>query len=694
MIVSTVYSPILFILVFASFVSGAFLPLLFREGRKATLASFAPSALGSLLVVALSLSIITSGSAIRFSSPLPAAAAPLAMDFYIGGISAFFMLIIGLVTLAVSFYSVGYCAEYYGKRSVRELGFLLNVFVLSMLLVTAANNVFTFLVFWETMSLASFFLVIYEHENISSMKSGITYIVMTHLGTAFIIGAFLLLYFQTGSLSFDVFRTQAPVLPQYTRDLVFGLAVVGFGTKAGIVPLHVWLPQAHPSAPSNVSALMSGVMIKVAIYGLVLFALGFAAPASPADAWLGMLLVAAGAVSSLIGVMYAAIEHDIKRALAFHSVENIGIIVIGLGLSVVFMSFNLVVLASLALLASMYHALNHAIFKSLLFMGAGSVLFSTGTRDMNRMGGLVKRMPWTALLFLVGAVAIAGLPPLNGFVSEWLTFQALLSSYQVPNVALQILVSLAGAAFALTVGLSLATFVKLFGISFLSRPRSEEAENAKEVPRTMIAGMSVMACLCVVLGVLPFLGARLVSSSFGFDLNFVGSPSPFGPLTATYALDGLTSVSSMSMPVVVALMGSAAAGLLGFTAVTTGLSGKTARRINTTWDCGFGMLNERMEYTASSLSQPIRTVFKALYKPHTSIKREHYSDSNVYMNKSVSVVSETRDVFEAGLYTGAVRATESLFDKVRRIQTGKVNSYLLYIMVVLVLFLFLAGVVP
>jgi hydrogenase-4 component B len=692
LIISASYYPVLFLLVAVSFVAGALLPLLFREGRKAILVSFGPSAAGSLLAIALSLSVISSGSSVRVSSPLPSAVPSLTMDFYIDGMAAFFMLIIGLVTLAVSVYSVGYSSEYYGKHSVRELGFLLNLFVLSMLLVTASNNVFSFLVFWEVMSLTSFFLVIYEHEDKVNIRSGITYIVMTHLGTAFITGAFLLLYFQTGSLSFDVFRSPASPLPQYTKDVIFGLALIGFGTKAGLVPLHVWLPQAHPSAPSNVSALMSGVMIKVAIYGLALFALDFVAPTSPADSWLGMLLVAAGATSSLIGVMYAAIEHDIKRALAFHSVENIGIIVLGLGLSVVFMSFGLVVLASLALLASMYHTLNHAIFKSLLFMGAGSVLFSTGTRDMNRMGGLVKRMPWTALLFLIGSIAIAGLPPLNGFVSEWLTFQALLSSYQVPNVALQVLISFAGIAFALTVGLSLATFVKLFGISFLSRPRSEEAENAKEVPKTMIAGMSIVACLCVALGVLPFVGARVIASSFGFDLNFVGAASPFGPLTATYALDGLRSVSSMSMPAVVIMLGSAAAALFGFAAATTSLGGKTTKRIYTTWDCGFGALNERMEYTASSLSQPIRTVFKTLYRSHTSVHRELYSDSNPYINKSVSVVSETRDVFEEGL-TSVVRATVSLLDRVRRIQTGKVNSYLLYIMIMLALFLFLAGVV-
>ena len=339
-----------------------------------------------------------------------------------------------------------------------------------MLLVTATDSVFSFLVFWELMSLSSFFLVVYEHEKPKNLRSGMTYLIMTHIGTAFITAAFLVLYLQTGSLSFDSFRGAAAQLPPLTKDSVFVLALLGFGTKAGLVPMHIWLPKAHPSAPSNVSALMSGVMLKVAIYGLARVTLGFVLPDSPGDAWLGLLMVMAGSASALFGVLFAAVEHDIKRALAYHSVENVGIIVVGLGLSVVFMSYGLETLAALALLASMYHSLNHAVFKGLLFMAAGSVVLGAGTADMNLMGGLAKRMPWTSLFFLVGSIAIAGLPPLNGFVSEWLTLQALLSSYQVPNVVLQLSIGFSSIVFALTLGLALATFVKLFGISFLAGP--------------------------------------------------------------------------------------------------------------------------------------------------------------------------------------------------------------------------------
>ncbi len=672
---------IIFLAAVALFGAGALLPLFFRNAKNAAAASFAPAAAASVLTVAFSSSVLVSGSVVRIASPLAVPIPSLTLAFYVDGIAAFFMLIVGIVAAAVSVYSLGYAEANSGSHSVRALGFLLNVFVLSMLLVTATDNVFSFLVFWELMSLASFLLVVYEHEKERNLRSGIKYLIMTHLGTAFITAAFLVLFFQTGSLSFDAFRSGASQLTPLAKDAVFVLALVGFGTKAGLVPMHIWLPEAHPSAPSNVSALMSGVMLKVAIYGLVRVTLDFVVPSSPGDAWLGLLMVVAGSSSALVGVLYAAVEHDIKRALAYHSVENIGIIVLGLGLSVVFTSFGLEALAALALLASMYHSLNHALFKGLLFMGAGSVLTRTGTADMNQMGGLAKRMPWTALFFLVGSIAIAGLPPLNGFVSEWLTMQALLSSYQVPSVVLQTSIGFASIAFALTLGLALATFVKLFGISFLSRARSTGAEEATEAPKAMLAGMSIAACACVVLGVLPFVATSAIASAFGFDIGAVSSYAPFGALTVGYVTEGLRPVSSLSMPAVLLIAGSVVAALLGFS-VAAGPARKTITRRYSTWDGGFGALDERTEYTATSLSQPIRAVFKSFYRPHTSVKREYYSDSNHLIKRSVSVTSETKEIFEDKLYSPGLRAVLAVLDRVRRIQTGKVNSYLLYIMIV------------
>ena len=687
------YLPTLFPAIVALFTVGALLPLALRDPRREAVAAFVPAAVASLLTVVLSASALLSGSVFRLSSPIVESLPSMSLSFYVDGVAAFFMLIIGLVSTSVSIYSLGYAGSYSGKHSIRALGSLLNLFVLSMILVTATNNVFSFLLFWELMSLASFLLVVYEHEKETNLRSGITYLVMTHIGTALITAAFLVLYFQTGSLSFDSFRSAAVNLTPFTKDLVFVLALAGFGTKAGLVPMHIWLPKAHPSAPSNVSALMSGVMLKVGIYGLVRVTLDFVVPSSPGDAWLGLLMVVAGSSSALIGVLYASVEHDIKRALAYHSVENIGIIVLGLGLSVVFMSFGLETLAALALLASMYHSLNHAVFKGLLFMGAGSVLMRTGTADMNHMGGLVKKMPWTALFFLVGSIAIAGLPPLNGFVSEWLTMQALLSSYQVPNVVLQLSIGFASIAFALTLGLASATFVKLFGISFLSRPRSKAAEEATEAPRSMVAGMTIAGSLCVVLGILPFVATSAIASAFGFDVGLVSSYAPFGPLTVGYAADGFRSVSGLSMPTVLVLTASVGAALLGFVKVA-GSARKTTTRPYTTWEGGFGALDERTEYTATSLSQPIRTVFKWFFRPHTSVKREYYSDSNHLVRRSVSVTSETREVFEDHLYAPALHGVVWVLDRVRRIQTGKINSYLLYVMIATIALLLLVVFQP
>jgi hydrogenase-4 component B len=675
------------------YLAGAVLPLLLRGRRESAVSAFLPAALGSLLVVVFAGSVIVSGSVVRMSSPFAAPVAALDFSLYIDGIAAFFMLIIGLVALSVSIYSIGYSESYYGRHSVGALGFLVNLFVVSMLLVTATDSVFSFLVFWELMSLSSFLLVVYEHEKPKNLKSGITYLIMTHIGTAFITAAFLVLYLQTGSLSFDSFRGAAAQLPALTKDTVFVLALLGFGTKAGLVPMHTWLPKAHPAAPSNVSALMSGVMLKVAIYGLARVTLGFVLPNSPGDAWLGLLMVMAGSASALFGVLFAAVEHDIKRALAYHSVENVGIIVVGLGLSVVFMSYGLETLAALALLASMYHSLNHAVFKGLLFMAAGSVVLGAGTADMNLMGGLAKRMPWTSLFFLVGSIAIAGLPPLNGFVSEWLTLQALLSSYQVPNVTLQLSIGFASIVFALTLGLALATFVKLFGISFLARPRSKEAESATEAPRTMLAGMGLAGALCVVLGVLPFVATSLISSSFGFDVGLVSQYPPFGPLTVGYAVGGLKSLSEFSPPEVLVAAASVGAALLGFVMVAS-RGRKTTVRPYSTWEGGFGPLGVRTEYTASSLSQPIRTAFKWFYRPHTTTERTYYSDSNHMVRRSVSVFSETKEVFEDYLYSPTIRGVLFVMDWVRRIQTGKINSYLLYVMIVTAVLLVLAAILP
>lgn len=653
------------------FASGSLLSLMLGGKNYARYVSFSLSALGSIFCMVLAVNQLINGSPARFSFkeifPL------IGFDVLIDNTAAFFILIIGLVSFAVSVYSIGYVKKY---SKISSFGFLFNFFILSMILVTVSNNVFSFLIFWEVMSLVSFFLVLYEHEQKSNRKAAINYLVMTHFGTVFIAGAFLLLFIQTGDYTFDSFRQLGA--NSVFKDAVFLFALVGFGTKAGIIPFHTWLPQAHPAAPSNVSALMSAVMLKIAIYGMVRFLFDFNSVASPDYAWWGLLLIGFGGVSSVFGILYAMVENDIKRGLAFSSIENIGLIFMGLGLTIVFSSYGLRTLSSLAMMATMYHVLNHAVFKGLLFMGAGSVQLATHTKDMEKLGGLIKKMPWTALLFLIGCLAISGLPPFNGFVSEWMLLQSFLLTSQVPDALFQISIGIASIAFALTIGIALATFVRLFGISFLSKPRSEFTNEIREVSHSMLAGKAILAALAIIFGVLPFIGINLISSSFGLSTT---QANPFEPLLSNQESQNF---ASLSMPSVVILLGCVTVGAFGF---VRAMSGKTKRITNATWDCGFGNLNERMQYTASSVSYPLRTIFRSLFIPTLQIQKELYTGPSNYVKKSITVNSATRDVFEQKLYPSIISASIAFFGKIRLIQTGKVNSYLLYVMMILVILL-------
>ena len=667
---------ILFQISILIFLGGALAGLLLRNNRFARHAIFGSAMIGSVFTIMFSIDVIT-GKPMTWMVPnvIPF----FDLEIFVDGIAAFFLLMVGIVSFAVSIYSIGYSKEYQIKKRTMALGFLFNVFILSMVLVVASNNAFFFLLFWEVMSLTSFFLVIYDHDKEENVKSGMTYLVMTHLGTAFIFASFLLGYIQTGSFSFDSFRHGSAGFPLLVKNLVFIFALIGFGTKAGMVPLHIWLPKAHPSAPSNVSALMSAVMIKIGIYGVIRTIFDFSGfGASPDFAWWGMLLIVFGSASSIIGVLYAVVERDIKRALAFSSIENIGIILIGLGLSVVFASFQLTAFSMLALVASMYHTINHAVFKGLLFMGAGSVVSVTHTKNIEHLGGLVKQMPWTALLFLIGAISISGLPPFNGFVSEWFTMQSLLSSYHIPSTILQISIAFASLPFALTIGIAAATFVKLFGTTFLSKARSKYAINIKEVSHSMILGMSILAAVCVLFGVMPYLGTSLISTAFHMSSQ---PSSPFDTLTIQNSSG--TSFANLSMPVVVIMLSSVSIAIFGFIRV---LSGNTKKTKYGTWDCGFGSLNERMEYTPTSLSQPIRAVFKVFFRPRNQTEKESFGE-NSYLLKTVKIETAIKNIFEDLLYTPIVSSFIFFFDKVRRLQTGKINAYLLYIMITLVLLL-------
>src|SRR3989344_2033338 len=385
-------------------------------------------------------------------------AAPMfSISFHIDELSAFFIFTISLISLFCSLYAIGYAKHFYGKYNIGALGFFYHTFILGMIAVVSGNNALFFLIGWELMSIASYFLVVYDRNDNNNVKAGFLYLVMTHVGTAFIMLAFLLAYKFTGSFDFTVIAGAASAIPPLVKNSIFVLAIIGFGTKSGIIPFHVWLPEAHPAAPSSISALMSGVMIKTGIYMLIRVLFEFT---SPSPLWWGVVIVAIGAVSSLLGVLYALTEHDIKRLLAYHSVENIGIILLGIGSAVMFLALGKPAIAAVALIAGLYHTMNHAIFKTLLFFGAGAVVQQTKTTNMEEYGGLIKRMPQTAFYFLIGSLAIAGVVPFNGFVSEWLTFQTLFQGISGTSAVVKVTSITAVAALVFTGGLAAACFVK------------------------------------------------------------------------------------------------------------------------------------------------------------------------------------------------------------------------------------------
>ena len=459
-----------------------------------------PIVYGVSLVVTLVLGVIGMASLYGEASGATRVTLPLGLPWLgahlrIDALSAFFLVVVNLGGATSSLYALGYSRH--EDAPGRVLPFY-PAYLAAMNLVVLANDAFAFLVAWEFMSLTSWALVVSHHRDPENMRAGFVYLLMASFGTLTLLLAFGLLAGAGGDYAFDAMRAAHPA--PALAALVLILVMIGAGSKAGVVPLHAWLPLAHPAAPSHVSALMSGVMTKVAVYGFVRIV--FDLLGTPAW-WWSMVVLAVGGITAAMGVLYALMQHDLKRLLAYHTVENIGIIFIGLGLSLAFKAEGLEWAAALALTAALFHVFNHSVFKSLLFFGAGSVLSSTGERDMEHLGGLIHRMPQTAFVFLVGCVAISALPPLNGFVSEWLTFQAILLSPQLSTWGLKFLVPAVGALLALSAALAAACFVKAFGVTFLGRPRTPAAAKAEETDSNSLAAMFFLAALCLVAGVLP-----------------------------------------------------------------------------------------------------------------------------------------------------------------------------------------------
>jgi hydrogenase-4 component B len=570
-------------------------------------------------------------------------------------LSGFFVSFIAFVGIAVSIYSLSYMKEYSGKGySLARFWFLYNVFLLSMILVVSAQNALLFLVLWEIMAISSFFLVTYEHKEESVQSAGFIYLLIAHLGAAALALMFLALYSGSGSMDFASFQSglYSPLL----ASAIFLLALFGFGSKCGIIPLHIWLPLAHPQAPSNISALMSGVMLKTAIYGIVRVLFCFLGVSNSAELWWGMLILGLGIVSSVLGVLYSLLEHDIKRLLAYHSIENIGIIFIGLGASLLFSWAHLPALAALALFAALYHTLNHALFKSLLFLGAGSIIHATHERNIDEMGGLAKYMPITAFLFFLGAASIAAIPPLNGFASEMLTFQALLGGVGSAGF-MPLALSLAVIALALTSALAVGAFVKAFGIPFLGSLRSKHELKIRESPKAMLAGMSLLAIGCIAAGIFPSILAQASSGLLG-SMGFKEAAA-----SAISASAGIPN----AIILLLLLIGSAALAWLLWRS-----SRGRSNHVGETWSCGFPDATPHMQYSASGFAMPVTRALSALLDPLS--KPEAYGPA----------------LFDRYIYAPILRLYQSVAPYSAIFHTGQLGDYLMYLIITLAVVLLYA----
>jgi hydrogenase-4 component B len=590
-------------------------------------------------------------------------------------LAGFFLALAGATTLPTSVYAVGYIAGH--RRGLLAY----PTFVGSMAVVALAANVMTFAIAWELMSLASYFLVIDdtrdERDGGAASRAAWVYAVMAHAGFGALVAGMLLMTSWAGSANFSEWRQASAALSPGALNVVWLLLAAGFATKAGVIPLHVWLPLAHPAAPSHVSALMSGVMIKLGVYGLLRVSLDWLGMGPP---WWGVSILLAGALSAVIGILYALVDHDLKRLLAFSSIENVGIIHVGVGAGMLFHGAGQLDLAVLSLTAALYHTINHAGFKALLFLGAGSVVHATGTGNMERMGGLVKRMPWTAAAFLVGSMSIAALPPLNGFVSEWLTFQALLQNPHILAAGINLAFAVAIAALALTGGLAAACFVKAFGITFLALPRSEAAAVAHESPMSMRAGMVILAAACVGLGLTPTLLvpalARVAAGHLRTDPTLA-----FGDWLTLRVSGDFASLSTLA----IALGLTAALALLALALA----SPRRHRRWYETWGCGRLVQTARMEYTSTAFANPFTRIFGFFYRPVKRLDIEFHPESRFFVSR-IEYENPTRSIFDEWLYRPALDVLRVASRGAHAIQSGSTNLYLIYILAALLLLLVFA----
>lgn len=633
------------------FIIGAFLSLLtgFYSKKVSIYISGFCSTSSSILSFLSSVNVLLYQNI--FSLKLPVSIPLLTPVITVNPFSAFFILLISLSGIITSIYSIGYMKSELSGLPIHVVGFLYNLFLLSMIFVVSVNDALLFLIFWESMTLISFGLIITNASSDESKSAGFIYLLMTHVGSAFLLILFLIMANYSGSFSFDSFHDIYKRIPDDLNLLLFVFALIGFGTKAGLIPLHIWLPKAHPAAPSHVSALMSGVMIKTAVYGILRITFDFL---NPNSYWWGVGLLLIAIISALTGIIYALQENDIKRLLAFSSIENMGIIFIPISTAIIFYSLKSYELAGISVVVSLLHTLNHSIFKGLLFMSAGSVISVTHTRNLIKLGGLIKKMPRTALFSLIGVLSVCALPPFNGFISEWLIFQNLLSLFNTSSNIIKIVAVISASLLGLTGAICAATFLKAFSGIFLALPRTHQAEHAHEVSPSMTFSLFISALLCLIIGLLPlFIISSLCNAvSTLMKLNVKSSTMFFDE----YTLHISNIIPGYYSPIVLVAL------LIIFSIfaliIPRLLRSKATTRKDETWSCGITPKAE-FEYTPSGFTQPLEVIFSGLHVPE-----------NFYYRK---------------IYLPIYNTIYKFSHKVKPIQSGVVQIYLMYIFIALVI---------
>jgi formate hydrogenlyase subunit 3/multisubunit Na+/H+ antiporter MnhD subunit len=645
----------------------ALIAVLARRWHDASRFVYAACLAVCLIVLAASLTELLTAQG-PLALKLPIGLPWIGAHFRLDALAAFFLAVANLGGAAASLFALGYGAQ--STSPQRVLPFF-AAFLGAINAVLLADDAFTFLFAWEFMSLASWALVMVEHDKLENRQAGFIYLCMAAFGTGCLLLAFGLLAGGSGGYAFADMRGTATFFP----GVVLALVLLGTGSKAGLVPLHAWLPLAHPAAPSHVSALMSGVMTKVAVYGFIRIVFELNGP--PAW-WWGVVVIPLAALTCVLGVLSALMQHDLKRLLAYHTVENIGIIFIGLGLALAFAAYAMPAPAALAMTAALFHVLNHSIFKSLLFFGAGAVLASTGERDMEHLGGLMRHMPLTAFAFLTGCMAIAALPPLNGFVSEWLTLQAILLSPDVPSWGIKLIVPAAGAMLALSAALAGACFVKAFGVTFLGRARTRAVEGAKEAHSASLAAMLALATLCLAFGILP-----------GFVIDGVGPvvhelAGAHLPQQATLPWLSIVPIAaSRSSYNGLFLFAFIAASTLAAVEVIHRCASRALRR-GPAWDCGFPDPSPALQYTADSFAQPIRRVFGEV----VFLARERIDMPLPGETRSARISITVRDLVWEVLYVPLGGAVAFAAEKLTRLQFLTIRQYLSLVFAALIALLF------